>query len=621
MPTIKVKIENKIALNTTPQEEIVCHNSDYKVEFDFDGDWDSYITKTAYFVYNDKSLAVPFNGNVCEVPVLANTTVCKIGVQAGDIRTTTSAYVKCKKAVVDEGGKTPEPPTESVYNQIVNLVNGISVQVDGLGATAEISVDENYVLTIALKNTDGNILSQSSVDLPIESLVVSARYDTAQKAIIFTLQSGKTLVVPIGDIVSNIVTSEEFNKLKKEVEEKQGKEDQSLNTIAKDIVGAINEIFAKSSANGKEGVGISSIEQTVTSTEDKGKNVITVTLTNGEKSQFSVLNGSKGSQGEKGDKGEPGISPHIGDNGNWFIGNIDTGVSASGGGNVEFTSIDPSMIIFPNGVKTTYPIGKVELVNGIGELISIGGNLNEFFEKFIDETPPNTIQPSVSLTFSQAKGYEVGTKVTPSYSASFNKGSYTYDDDTGVSVSAWSVKDTNNKILTTATGSFPELTVSDGINYKITATATHSAGIVPKTNTGNPYADGQIKAGAKSATSGALTGYRNTFYGTLTAKTDPTSSIIRGLATKSGKALANGNSFTLNVPVGSLRVIFAYPETLRDVTSVKDVNGMNAEISSSFVKITVPVEGANGYTAIIYKVYILDFAEANGTANKFTVTI
>ena len=418
------------------------------------------------------------------------------------------------------------------------------------------------------------------------------------------------------------------NRVQQIVEEKtkdlQPKTDETLETNSKQIVGAINEVNKKAGqvgSQGKDGVGISSIEQTVTSTEDKGKNVITVTLTNGEKSQFSVLNGSKGSQGEKGDKGEPGISPHIGDNGNWFIGNIDTGVSASGGGNVEFTSIDPSMIIFPNGVKTTYPIGKVELVNGIGELISIGGNLNEFFEKFIDETPPNTIQPSVSLTFSQAKGYEVGTKVTPSYSASFNKGSYTYDDDTGVSVSAWSVKDTNNKILTTATGSFPELTVSDGINYKITATATHSAGIVPKTNTGNPYADGQIKAGAKSATSGALTGYRNTFYGTLTAKTDPTSSIIRGLATKSGKALANGNSFTLNVPVGSLRVIFAYPETLRDVTSVKDVNGMNAEISSSFVKITVPVEGANGYTAISYKVYILDFAEANGTANKFTVTI
>lgn len=283
-------------------------------------------------------------------------------------------------------------------------------------------------------------------------------------------------------------------------------------------------------------------------------------------------------------------------------------------------SIDPSKVIFPNGAKTTYPIGKVELVNGIGELVSVGGSLNEFFEKFIDEMPPKTTQPSVSLTFGQAKGYEVGTKVTPSYSASFNKGSYTYDDDTGITVSTWSISDTNNKTLTTASGSFPELTVSDGISYKITATATHSAGIVPKTNMGNPYEAGQIKAGTKSMTSGALTGYRNTFYGTLTAKTEPTSSIIRGL-TKSGKALTNGNSFTVNVPIGALRVIFAYPATLRDVTSVKDVNGMNAEISSSFVKIATSVEGENGYTAISYKVYILDFAEANGTANKFTVQI
>ena len=30
--------------------------------------------------------------------------------------------------------------------------------------------------------------------------------------------------------------------------------------------------------------------------------------------------------------GPPGESPHIGENGNWFIGDLDTGVPASGGG-------------------------------------------------------------------------------------------------------------------------------------------------------------------------------------------------------------------------------------------------------------------------------------------------
>ena len=57
---------------------------------------------------------------------------------------------------------------------------------------------------------------------------------------------------------------------------------------------------------GTEGVGIESIEQTTTSTEDDGKNVITVTLTNGKQYNFTVQNGSKGSPGEKGDPGADG---------------------------------------------------------------------------------------------------------------------------------------------------------------------------------------------------------------------------------------------------------------------------------------------------------------------------
>lgn len=59
-------------------------------------------------------------------------------------------------------------------------------------------------------------------------------------------------------------------------------------------------------ANGVNGVGVKSIEQTTTSIADGGNNVFTVTLTNGNKSTFTVKNGSKGSTGAKGDKGEKG---------------------------------------------------------------------------------------------------------------------------------------------------------------------------------------------------------------------------------------------------------------------------------------------------------------------------
>lgn len=42
--------------------------------------------------------------------------------------------------------------------------------------------------------------------------------------------------------------------------------------------------------------------------------------------------GKPGPAGEKGDKGEPGDTPYIGENGNWWIGEEDTGVSAAGSG-------------------------------------------------------------------------------------------------------------------------------------------------------------------------------------------------------------------------------------------------------------------------------------------------
>ncbi len=42
--------------------------------------------------------------------------------------------------------------------------------------------------------------------------------------------------------------------------------------------------------------------------------------------------GQDGSKGDKGDKGEDGKTPYIGENGNWWIGDTDTGVPATGGG-------------------------------------------------------------------------------------------------------------------------------------------------------------------------------------------------------------------------------------------------------------------------------------------------
>lgn len=60
--------------------------------------------------------------------------------------------------------------------------------------------------------------------------------------------------------------------------------------------------------NGTDGVGIESVVQTTTSTADGGENIITVTLTNGNKSTFNIKNGSKGSTGEAGTDGKDGTN-------------------------------------------------------------------------------------------------------------------------------------------------------------------------------------------------------------------------------------------------------------------------------------------------------------------------
>lgn len=251
---------------------------------------------------------------------------------------------------------------------------------------------------------------------------------------------------------------------------------------------------------------------------------------------------------------------------------------------------------------------------------SIAAALTDIFSKRLQPGTPTA--PAVTLTFGQAKAYEVGTTVSPTYSASLSAGSYTYGPATGITATSWEITDTAGNTADTATGSFADVVVADNTNYKITAKANYGEGAVAKDNLGsdsNPIV--KIAAGSATKTSGAITGYRNTFYGAVTEKAEVTSTIIRGLSGKSNAAWSNGQSFTVNIPVGAVRVIFAYPATLQDVSSVKDVNGLNAEIKSAFTKSAVTVAGTGADAGIEYKVYVTDFAEPVAKANSYTVKI
>ena len=122
---IKIEIKDKIATCLT-ELPIVCGNADYEVEFAFDEEWNEHEVKTATFVVNGELELKVFSGNICEIPVIQNSLIARVGVFAGTIddgtlSTSTPAIVHCRPCATD-GNTTPAPPKDDVYNQIIELL-------------------------------------------------------------------------------------------------------------------------------------------------------------------------------------------------------------------------------------------------------------------------------------------------------------------------------------------------------------------------------------------------------------------------------------------------------------------------------------------------------------------
>lgn len=277
-------------------------------------------------------------------------------------------------------------------------------------------------------------------------------------------------------------------------------------------------------------------------------------------------------------------------------------------------------IYFDSDLTATAPVGVVEIpASGSTTIAAAGKSLKDVLASILAKrVAPKATAPTASINFTNAtKSLEVGTTVTPTYAATFNPGSYTYGPATGIEVSAWSVSD-GTTTLTTASGSFPELTIGDQsgspATVSLTATATHTQGAVPVDNLGDEVPGVQIAAGSVSATTSTkLTCYRNFFYGSLatsTAEAPLTSDLIRGL-TKGG-AYAGAKTLTVNAGAqGAKRVVVAYPKSTARA-GLKEVlltSSMNADITDAYVAQEINVEGANGYAAIPYTVYVYEPAE------------
>ena len=288
-------------------------------------------------------------------------------------------------------------------------------------------------------------------------------------------------------------------------------------------------------------------------------------------------------------------------------------------------SVSAKDVMFDSDLVLTQEFGRYTLTDGKVTIPAEGKSWYDvFMDAYSQDKNPTITQPSVTLTANAIKAYEVGTKVTPSYSATLNAGSYEYGPATGITASSWSVSNgTDTK--TTASGSFDEITVADDTNYSITATANYEAGAIPLTALGAGYADGQIVAGSKSATKSKITGYRSFFYGVLdtsTADAPLTSAIIRGMT--NGGAYSATKTFTLNGSATAKRIVIAIPSasTRAGLKEVILTSAMNTPVTDSYVKTeaAVQVEGVNGFTAVDYDVYVYEPASIDaGEVHKITL--
>lgn len=88
-------------------------------------------------------------------------------------------------------------PDLSVYSLITQTGNKIDLEINS----------STYVLTAKLYDKNNNLISTSTgIDLPLETMVVGARYDDTTKSIILTLKNGQEVSFSVADLVSGLQT-------------------------------------------------------------------------------------------------------------------------------------------------------------------------------------------------------------------------------------------------------------------------------------------------------------------------------------------------------------------------------------------------------------------------------
>jgi len=102
-----------------------------------------------------------------------------------------------------------------------------------------------YVLTMGLVDNTGATLDTKTVDLPLESVVVSGSYDNTTKEVVLTLQGGSTVRFSVADLVSGLQSEiTNANKLSADLVDDTNTTHKFVTSAQKTIIDSVKTNYA-----------------------------------------------------------------------------------------------------------------------------------------------------------------------------------------------------------------------------------------------------------------------------------------------------------------------------------------------------------------------------------------
>ena len=221
-------------------------------------------------------------------------------------------------------------------------------------------------------------------------------------------------------------------------------------------------------------------------------------------------------------------------------------------------------------------------------------NINQILE-IIDE-PPTYTRPTLTTSLSSSNiRHNVSTSITitPKFT----------QNDAGA-ITSYSLTKGGNVIYTNTSASAytDTITLSHGSSVTYSATVNYGDGVIKNTLLGIAYPSTSIKAGSVSSNA-TVKGYALSYYGVInTNSIDNVDNLTNVLRTSKGS--------TLTFSMTNQRVVYMYPKSFGNLTSIKDAN--NFEYINSYTLSTMTLDGVE------YNVYILtDAVTINGFKQIF----